>query len=77
MISLLFSIDFAIPTYSISQDVWYRYKLEGLDHEWIASQRALRELYYTSYHREMHPSCTSFKKKRNMDWQKASSWLSL
>lgn len=41
-----FSIDFAIPTYSISQDVWYRYKLEGLDHEWIVSQGP-KKLYYT------------------------------
>ena len=34
------------PTYSISQDVWYRYKLEGLDHEWIVSQGP-KKLYYT------------------------------
>ena len=41
-----FSIDFAIPTYSISQNVWYRYRLEGLDREWMVSQGP-KKLYYT------------------------------
>ncbi|WP_308759418.1 two-component regulator propeller domain-containing protein [uncultured Bacteroides sp.] len=41
-----FSIDFAIPTYSISQNMWYRYKLEGLDREWTVSQGP-KKLYYT------------------------------
>ena len=41
-----FSIDFAIPTYSVAQNVWYRYKLEGVDREWIVSQGP-KKLYYT------------------------------
>lgn len=41
-----FSIDFAIPTYAISQNVWYRYKLEGVDKEWIVRQ-STKKLHYT------------------------------
>lgn len=41
-----FSIDFAIPTYSISQNVWCRYKLDGVDREWVVSQGP-KKLHYT------------------------------
>lgn len=41
-----FNIDFAIPTYAISQNVWYRYKLEGVDKDWNIKQGSAK-LYYT------------------------------
>ncbi len=41
-----FSIDFAIPTYTMSQNIWYRYKLDGVDKDWITRQGA-KKLYYT------------------------------
>ena len=40
-----FSIDFAIPTYT-SQNIWYRYKLSGVDNDWIIRQ-GTKKLHYT------------------------------
>lgn len=40
-----FSIDFAIPTYT-SQNIWYRYKLDGVDNGWTIRQ-GTKKLYYT------------------------------
>lgn len=41
-----FSIDYSALNYSTSQDIWYRYKLHGVDFEWNIN-KGPRRLYYT------------------------------
>ena len=36
------SIDFACPLYSVPQAIWYRYRLEGIDHDWTVTKGAQR-----------------------------------
>lgn len=35
-----FSVNFTVPLYSSVQSLWYRYKLEGVDDDWIVAQGA-------------------------------------
>lgn len=42
----VFSIQFSAPFFSISNNIWYRYKLEGVDSDWIISY-GQKKLSYT------------------------------
>lgn len=40
-----FSVNFAVPIYSSSQSLWYRYRLDGVDNDWTVVQGAQNVKY--------------------------------